>query len=292
MSLRLGSLRKDSTGDAVAPEAEEMVFDVTAWSHDVVETKRGPAVMRQLDPRRLGPAVVHFTETQHDESLLQVPYDVEVETGLGGRHYVQAWCLHNFWVASKVYGWHNHPVPACCSIPAHMRPNERYFLHRARMLAKEEPLLRSTAHGTERYEKKREEGTHKHPPVYRWFGGEKMTRVEARFRVLAPLYAEMVTSTRAYRALQALLRRGKKVLLMGRSGFTMERSVVEHMMDDTAPCKHDVFLYALLRGERPWENRFPGPMRAELRFVPLREVPRPAKKRVRAEDAGKQNAKK
>lgn len=67
-------------------------------------------------------------------------------------------------------------------------------------------------------------------------------------------YARLATKTDEFRDLEHRLNAGWNLNLTGYDGYPVTRTLYEHYTDTTRPFGHELVLYSLLVGERPWER--------------------------------------
>lgn len=107
-------------------------------------------------------------------------------------------------------------------------------------------------------------------PLYAWWQGEPLGYVEARGKVYCPAYERLARATAAYAALEALVASGQSVLLVGYDGYRLERPLADYFADPGKIFGHELVLAAMLRGEAPWADAFPGAARTWADQAPKR----------------------
>lgn len=93
-------------------------------------------------------------------------------------------------------------------------------------------------------------------PAYSWWDGEKLSYVQARKRIYAPLYSEAVEKTEAYRRLRQIYEEQGEVWLWDFDGYNhrgLGMSYEEVLNCETRKMGHAFVLAMMLEGERVWE---------------------------------------
>ena len=134
--------------------------------------------------------------------------------------------MENAWQFSKVYPQH---------VDAHGEPTEQYWKW-ARL-----GWQSSWAH---RYPMGR--GA---KPLYSWWGGEKLTYVQARRKIYIPLYAQCVRKTEAWQRLQQMYQEQTSLAFWDFDGYDRGAMTWEQVMDcETKKTGHALVLGMMLEG--------------------------------------------
>ena len=92
-------------------------------------------------------------------------------------------------------------------------------------------------------------------PKFSWWDGDKLSYVEARKRIYAPLYAAAVEKTMAYTLLQEMYRQKKETLVLKDFDvYGLENESYEDIINDPdKKCGHGFILGMMLENQRVWE---------------------------------------
>jgi hypothetical protein len=94
-------------------------------------------------------------------------------------------------------------------------------------------------------------------PLYSYWAGKQLGYIEARKQIYAPLYADAVLKSEAYRRLEELYQTQERLVLWDFDGYDylkLGKSLTEVMDDPSMKMGHAFVLAMLLTGERPWEQ--------------------------------------
>lgn len=118
--------------------------------------------------------------------------------------------------------------------------------------------------------------------AYWWWGGSKLSEVEARYTIFAPFYAELVSSTKAWAELVKLHgdAKLKHIYVMGSNNNAYTRSELKQLSlgeifyaaDRDLPCSQ--ILRMMLSNKRIWEHPYDRDMVFNLKDRKLHPHPR------------------
>jgi len=102
---------------------------------------------------------------------------------------------------------------------------------------------------------KKGNGVNRNVPLFSFWKGEQLSYLEARKEIYCPIYAELVTETKAFKKLEEMLNAGYNIQILGYDGYDVEgNSLEECFLDVSKPFGHELVLYALLKGNPVWEH--------------------------------------
>ncbi len=93
-------------------------------------------------------------------------------------------------------------------------------------------------------------------PLYSWWNGEKLSYVEARKKIYAPLYAKAVENTDAFRQLKAEHEKHEDIWLLDFDVYDFRKlgmSYQDVLNCDTKKMGHGFVLAMMLESQRAWE---------------------------------------
>ena len=145
-----------------------------------------------------------------------------------------AGCFENLWQYSKVYTG---------QVDAFGWPSEAWYDWRERgftsLRAQRYPMGKGAV------------------PLYSWWGEEKLGYIEARKRIYAPVYAELVEKTASYRLLLQKYQDGDVLVLRDYDAYdhlALGMTLTQVLNNPAKKCGHAFVLAMMLTGERAWEE--------------------------------------
>jgi hypothetical protein len=89
-----------------------------------------------------------------------------------------------------------------------------------------------------------------------WGKSKKLSYLEARRRIYAPIYSAHVRQTEAYKELEKMHKEGVNLLLLGFDGYNRDGKTWKECFEDISkPFGHEQCLAAMLEGAAPWEEK-------------------------------------
>lgn len=95
-------------------------------------------------------------------------------------------------------------------------------------------------------------------PLYSWWNGKKLTYIEARRAIYAPLYANAIEKTPAYKTLLELYKQQGEIWLWDFDAYDhrkLNMSYMDVLMHPTKKMGHAFVLAMMLENQRVWEMK-------------------------------------
>jgi len=96
-------------------------------------------------------------------------------------------------------------------------------------------------------------------PMYSYWNGEKLSYIEARRKIYAPIYAKAVEKTEAFAKLKEVYSSGEEIWLWDFDGYDFRSKGMtyeEVLLNEKRKMGHAFVLAMMLEGERVWEKQF------------------------------------
>jgi hypothetical protein len=145
--------------------------------------------------------------------------------------------LENAWQYCKVYKEH---------VDENNDPTEEYFKWAKQGWENDKPMRFPMGRGAK--------------PQYSLWDGKKLDYIDARKQIYAPLYAEAVVKTKAFKRLESIYNdpnRNQCIWLFDFDGYSYVQeniTLYDTLHDDTRPMGHAFVLASLLMNQKNWEN--------------------------------------
>lgn len=94
-------------------------------------------------------------------------------------------------------------------------------------------------------------------PLYSYWNGEKLSYIDARKKIYAPLYASAVEKTDAFKQLKELYETGVEIWLWDFDGYDFRKkgmSYTDVLLNEKRKMGHAFVIAMILENERVWEN--------------------------------------
>ena len=94
-------------------------------------------------------------------------------------------------------------------------------------------------------------------PLYSYWNGSKFPYIEARLKIYAPLYAEAVQKTEAFKQLKSLHETGEEIWLWDFDGYDFRSNGMTYkdvILNEKKKMGHAFVLSMLLENQRIWET--------------------------------------
>jgi hypothetical protein len=184
-------------------------------------------IYKELSPMKLGPIK-----------------DIKV-VGFNKKIYkIEAKNLENLWQASKV--WKS-------DLNSKNQPKKEWYIMRDRYYKDSKAY---------RHIKKSKTKKNVNIPLYSlWVNQnsekvEKLSYLEARWKIYCPIYEDLVKNTKAFNDLKKLIDNGTNLQILGYDGYDYEsqgKTLDECFDNDTVPFGHELALVSILKNDIPWK---------------------------------------